>query len=1854
MVNVSTAWLRALANDQRDYQITISMTLANGVSLTIRNQHIWQNSFGIDDAVSADNDFQIGAAIINKCNFSLNNMYGDFDTFDFLNARLSVTVGLMVEGSLETIRKGSFVIVNNPTYNGALINIEAYDYMYFFDVPYSQNNTVYPTTADVIVRDMCTDLGVPLNTYDFPNKTTTISERPTEEATTYREVLSYIGQICGCYARCNVYGQLELKWYDQDALDSPTYAYDGGSFDADTPYATGDVVNGGVFNPWETGDVAEGGTFSWNSSVHFISSVYSRDISTEDVVITGIRILVKTKENDSSEETIKEFLKGTTGYVIEISENPFINISNADAIATRLANAIVGFKFRKASISHGSDPSIEAGDVAFVFDRKQNVYPIVISHTIFKNGSEQQTYSAAQDVYKNVAARYSAETKNYVDLRRRIKNERTSREEVEAALRRSIASASGLHETEIVDETSGATLRYLHNKPELAESDIQILVSDVGITVTADSGEHWYGLRVNGDLIARILTATGVNADWINTGQLVIRDQQGNVTFYADTETGTVRIVASEFSLTGGSTIQSIANQAKSEAITSSNAYADTKSTQALDSAKAYSDEKLGDYKDEVSAIIDGIQDQLDGAIETWYYDYQPTLNNYPASDWTTETDRKTHEGDLFYWKSTGYSYRFLKNDTTGNWEWQIVQDTGISTAIAKAEAAQDTADHKRRVFITQPIPPYDKGDLWSQGENGDLMRCTTARASGTYVASDWTRASRYTDDSALNSFVNNTYSSAISSIQGQLDQKVNTYYQESDPSVNWTSAELSEHVGDMWFNSSSLVQKYYRWNGASWSELTATPPAEVFDQIDGKAQIFVSTPTTPYNVGDLWFDSTTSDIMTCVTARTTGDYVATDWQKRNKYTDDTAVNNLEIGGRNLLAISNKGRNLPYTFGGITLSYDGDGWFRVSGTWERPGGAYIYIWSYSSIDSPWQSGTYTLTVENDNLLLDNVLHVYYSTGIIKRVPVGSTTIDVTTSLRAIGLYFVANHSGMAYNGRFRLKLERGNKATTDWTPAPEDLENEIANLGTTLQNQIDGKIQTYVQATNPATWSASERSAHNGDLWYYTGESDATYKNNTTYIYRASSDSWAAYAVSPDLFDMVDGKSQVFTEQPSPPYQEGDLWVQGANGDIYRCVTSRSSGSYNSSDWDRASKYTDDSALNDWINGEFASTIQNVRGQIDGKADTYYQARNPALDWNTDALKSEHVSDLWYCSASSGIYAQKYWRYSEDYEWQEITADVPDEVFDTINNKAQIFVGSTNPAPPYNVGDLWFNSTADGAGDIYTCVTSRAKGSMYSASDWAIRNKYTDDSVAKAKYGKCTTDADVIDKKVTIQGFKLFDGAMITVFFSHSNTAENPTLNVNGTGAMPIWVKGAAITSAHYWRYTDVVDFVYSEGHWEAMIESQEEIFNRLTNYGQIRGIYMQDGQLYVNATYILVGTMSADRVRGGTFAAGGSTSTTSQGKNGIFEVFNSDDERIVRIDANGIRVGNIVDALSKPNIYMRKDGYFETNRFRATGYVRIAGTADTSYKSYLKIPVVNSWEEASDDCYFEVGENGTTIKTHCYMPLDTEGSVFTEANATLKVGGILQRQLYNGYGRGSLIGGYVCACTDTLTTDYINDYVQITPFRIQLFNKQRSSSRVSIDSNQMLVMNSNGTKKVELNLTDGVWTQLGGHFGGSVTMASSLYVSGDKHRLVETEDYGKRVLYCYETTSPVFGDIGEGVIGEDGKCYISIDAILAETINSSEYQVFLQKYGDGDCYVSERKSGYFVVSGTPGMSFGWELKAKQYDAMQKRLENTDLVKTPSEISNQVDYANQAEIHINQILNERIPQNEGSNVSDTL
>lgn len=148
----------------------------------------------------------------------------------------------------------------------------------------------------------------------------------------------------------------------------------------------------------------------------------------------------------------------------------------------------------------------------------------------------------------------------------------------------------------------------------------------------------------------------------------------------------------------------------------------------------------------------------------------------------------------------------------------------------------------------------------------------------------------------------------------------------------------------------------------------------------------------------------------------------------------------------------------------------------------------------------------------------------------------------------------------------------------------------------------------------------------------------------------------------------------------------------------------------------------------------------------------------------------------------------------------------------------------------------------------------------------------------------------------------------------------------------------------------------------------------------------------------------------------------------------------------------------------------------------------------------------------------------------------------------------------------------------------------------------------------------------------------GTSSLSADLKVYGTKSRAVVTEDYADRLLYAYETPSPLFGDVGEGVIADDGKCYVYLDPIFAETINTNQYQVFLQKYGSGDCWISKRHPGWFVVEGTPGLSFGWELKAKQADFDQRRLDkHEENVDTESK----TDYGAEAAKHINELRKER-------------
>lgn len=302
--------------------------------------------------------------------------------------------------------------------------------------------------------------------------------------------------------------------------------------------------------------------------------------------------------------------------------------------------------------------------------------------------------------------------------------------------------------------------------------------------------------------------------------------------------------------------------------------------------------------------ILDEIKAQLDGQIEQHFYQIDPSpLSTAPASEdgvpnsgWTDANTKENHLGDLYYNTTSGKVWRYVKIQWRPKpgyapgtfYVWQELQDSELAQAIAIANEALELGKEKNRIFTSTPVTPYDVGDLWVQGATGDIMRCKTARASGAYTSSDWEKASKYTDDSALTEFINDTYNPGMSSMTNQIDGKIETWFQTTDPASRWTTDAIrAKHVGDMWYHTTSKELRYYRQISTTayeWMLIEDSTAIEAYeaasnaqDTADGKRRVFVNTPYPPYDIGDLWVDGI--DLRRCIKARTESEsYIANDW----------------------------------------------------------------------------------------------------------------------------------------------------------------------------------------------------------------------------------------------------------------------------------------------------------------------------------------------------------------------------------------------------------------------------------------------------------------------------------------------------------------------------------------------------------------------------------------------------------------------------------------------------------------------------------------------------------------------------------------------------------------------------------------------------------------------------------------------------------------------------------------------------------------------------------------------------------------------------------------------------------------
>lgn len=314
------------------------------------------------------------------------------------------------------------------------------------------------------------------------------------------------------------------------------------------------------------------------------------------------------------------------------------------------------------------------------------------------------------------------------------------------------------------------------------------------------------------------------------------------------------------------------------------------------------------------SQVIKDLQKQTDGAIETWFYEGVPTLDNLPAVDWNTSELKKIHIGDLYYDQTTGYAYRFTKyNDDVNPYRWNRIKDNDIVSALDAANRAQITADGKMKVFYGETKPTnYQVGDMWVNATlegkfNNDIARAVADNKTS-FNANDWVLASRYSEAIATIQKWTNEYetkfSNLVDEVKQQKDQSIVVWYYDYKPTVDnapantWNTDELrSEHIGDIFYDIKN--NHSYRWTGTTWIQIKDADFNEAMkaakaaddkagaagDLADSKRRIFYSdtTPTKPFDKGDLWIKRVGDKTETWV-------YNGTNWVK----SDDKALNDFK------------------------------------------------------------------------------------------------------------------------------------------------------------------------------------------------------------------------------------------------------------------------------------------------------------------------------------------------------------------------------------------------------------------------------------------------------------------------------------------------------------------------------------------------------------------------------------------------------------------------------------------------------------------------------------------------------------------------------------------------------------------------------------------------------------------------------------------------------------------------------------------------------------------------------------------------------------------------------------------------
>ena len=695
---------------------------------------------------------------------------------------------------------------------------------------------------------------------------------------------------------------------------------------------------------------------------------------------------------------------------------------------------------------------------------------------------------------------------------------------------------------------------------------------------------------------------------------------------------------------------ESTANKAKNDAVnaqaTANDAKQKAENAQSragiLESTTSNLSTQITDLENNVTNTVEEINKRLDGVVENYFEEGVPTLENYPANQWETDDEKKNHIGDTYTNINTyevdpdnaGKSWRWVYQDAEhSGYHWHPIADSDAVKALQDAAKAQSTADGKSTTFLRQPTN-YSKGDLWvlqsdsdhTAGKKGEILTANTSSAA--YNASHWSKEIIYTDDKALEEFLEGAYKETVNNLKEQIQ------------------------------NTSQIL--------------------------DGMNNDKVLDSTEKSYIRTLW--ENINGIPSLVTVGSTGSYIST----------------LEIVEK---AGYKSGQDVLLTFNGKILVFNGKNLkFNHLGI-EDFKVTYLNLRQYLADMRLYDS---IMTEGYDRLKMSSLFTAYY---------------DAQGKLLENAQYYYADMSAKDTLNQF----------------IQGDYADEIAGLKASL----DEKAETYMQKTDPASsWTTDEvKAKHVSDIWWNSSDSEVSGVDaGATAIYRYDGTKyyWEQSPVPKAIFDEIDGKNSIYVSKPTN-YKARDMWIMEDGltaGDVPAdcmpgdmLIATSASETYSAAHWKKYVRYTDDSKVNSFINGEFANYKTQIQLQIDKKAQTWYQSEDPSKNWTTEE-KKEHIGDMWLNSSSltvSGIESgmTAIWNGTE---WK--SSEVPQDVFDKIDGKSSLFV---NKPTSYHKNDMWIIGNDTSSSDMPSeasmgdLMVSIKDSSSFDKSHWVKKVKYTDD-----------------------------------------------------------------------------------------------------------------------------------------------------------------------------------------------------------------------------------------------------------------------------------------------------------------------------------------------------------------------------------------------------------------------------------------------------------------------------------------------------------------------------------------------